>query len=249
MRSSMRALGWALLSLAILPAIASAQGVAGNAAKSQFTWKPLMMRNTSAASVAQQLNWAQGGGGAQSGFADSSVFRRGVSATGRDTSIAFSVKDLYFPPHLGPNGSAVAVSDTVMHTPWVSIRVRQDTTSYSWSGATAMDSIYVAAQWSPNGINWISVNGTPTRAFETTNGTADENGITPVLVGPFGEPAAGADVATVYLGCVPALAPVNSSYILNQTLCLCEGFVRFIFVLDGTGQFAPEIGSWQVLND
>lgn len=234
------------LALLVVPHTSHSQALpAGAAAK--FSWEPLWMRSTSAASVAQVTDWSFGGPGGVPGFADSVVFRRSASATNRDTSAAYPSSRFLWPPKIGGgNASGVALSDTTLHAPWISVRVKQDTLLYSWSGGTAMDSLFFAVQWSPNGTNWISVNAAPTRAYETTNGGADENGLVPVLIGPYGEPAAGADVATAYLGCVASIAPVNSSYNINQTLCLCEGWIRFIFVFDGTGQFKPEIGSWKI---
>lgn len=215
----------------------------------KFVWKPLNMRNTSAASVAAQSNWAYGTFGTVTAFADSNVFRVGAAtATDRDTSMAYHTSSFLLPPHLetGGGGGTTVVTDSALaqRQPWIALRVQQDTTSFSFSGTSTMDSVFFAAQISYDGINWINVNGTPTVAFETTNGAAGEDGTVPTLIGPYSESNAGQDMATAFLDCVPSLRPINNGYIINRSICLANAYVRFLINMDGRGQYAPMIGQW-----
>lgn len=240
-------------------------------------WKAMRFRSTSAASVARQANWAYGGGGFNQAFADSEVFRKGATGTSNnaahDTSLAYHITEFGLPPTLS-NRSAAARSwlkamkqtlagpgyaavdsvfispspDTLDAMPWLIVRVFQDTTSYSFSGTTGIDSVVVGMQWSPDGVNWYAVGGTPTRGFHTTGlgGTgivADDGIVTPVLCAA--EAAAGQDVATVTLECQPAIY-AGGNYIVNRTACMVDGWVRFLVgVLDGSGQFAVKIATWK----
>lgn len=223
----------------LVPALALCQQIAGMDAK--LAWHTFEMRSTSAASVTQDKNWAKYAGA----FTDSGVFRRGTGLTVYDTTKAYHVSTWKFPPTLASR-PGLALSDTTMVAPWMVIRVRQDTTQYSWSGAVVMDSVYFGAQVSyDGGINWNSLSTATTKNFGAAFFTAGEDGLAPVAL-IMAEPSPGADAAMVSLGCVPSLFSANntSAWVLNTTLCMCNALVRFIFAVDGTGQFVAEYASW-----
>lgn len=251
----------------ILPLAAQAQ-VSDNSA--QWGWDDMWLRNTSAAtgSVVRQPNWAFGTshGGTTVGFADSTVFRKGATTNAlTDTSIAYKVDDFAFPPTLhtrgGQYGSRNAahslangvagnaqdsvIVDTTDATPWLAIRVRQDTTSYAFSGSTGLDSAGVAAQISYDGINWFSVSGSPTRAFVSVAITSGEDGLQPPLMTAT-ESSPGVDAVQFDLQCQPTVFNVGTAFILNRTLCMAGAYVRFLVsAMDGSGQWKVELGHWR----
>jgi hypothetical protein len=236
------------------PAVSHAQRVA-TATDNHFGWIPLAMRNTSAASVARNANWAagQGGIGVSStvvGFADSTVLRRAVTTlTVYDTSQAVAVNWLPFAPQLLYKGGSTALADTAQVLPWIGIRVAQDTLSYGYTSNSALDSISVGTQWSLDGINWNAVAGTPTIQPAAAYFTSGEDGVAPLgmKAGELTSPAS--DVCQLYIVCnmnevtqqVTASATLP---IMNKTLCEVPGYIRFIIGMDGTGQFAVSIGRW-----
>ena len=238
------------LALLVVPHTSHAQSV--STGKAKFSFAPLYMRNTSAASVAREVDWTKGAPGAPApGFVDSVTFSVGAAtATDRDTTVAISTASLPMPPHSTTTaGGTTSLIDTTFASrmPWIAIRVRQDTTRYSFSGTSTMDSFYVAAQVSYDGVTWLNVNGTPTVTFETTNGAAGADGTVPVLAGPYGEISAGADAATATFDCLTNLITrvSNSGWIINRSLCMANAMVRFLVNMDGSGQYVVELGSWK----
>jgi len=209
----------------------------------RWGYSPIVFRNTSAASVARDANWARGTPGTSpTGFVDSTVFRAtGVGPV--DTTCAYRTGGYPFPFDAGRKG-ATALVDTSTSA-WIGIRVLQDSTSYSWSGVVGVDSIQVAAQVSYDGVTWYNVTGTPTRAYDATAPIpVSSEGTTPIAL-LAAEPSVGAEFATVYLGCDPHTSLLGGAYIINRTLCMADMLVRFLIgPQGGGGQFRAEIGSW-----
>ena len=238
----------------------------------------LQMRNTSGGgTVARDLNWAKGipGSPGTLAFVDSMTFSHG-SATGNgkiaDTTAAYRIGDWMFPPTFpyraagqmsraqksfgntqpttaGASGSVDSVVvDTTDATPWIIIRVRQDSLSYNTPSATqvacSIDSVGLAAEWSPNGVDWYAVSGTPTRAFSAVAVTSGADGTQPPLLQAT-EALNSLDAVVFPIQCQPNVA-TGSSYIINRSLCACEGFVRFLVTIsdDGYGQYEVELQHW-----
>jgi hypothetical protein len=239
------------------------------ASADHLTWSRLVMRNTTAASAVVLPLWTSTLN--DPGYADSTVFRRGATTrTLMDTTIAYHVDAWNLPPTFAYrgasygaraakfNGGAVTaqfgqvdsvVVDTTDNTPWILVRVRQDSSyatghPYAFTGTTAVDSILVAAQYSYDGINWLSVSGTPTRAFIATTVATAEDGLQPPVLTAL-EVSPGADAAEVALQCQPELRVAGAALIINRTLCIAGAWVRFLIgVTDGSGQFCAELGEW-----
>lgn len=241
-----------LLSLAI-PLAASAQQPATQGFGSQITFRPLWMRNTSAASnIARQANWAFGGETGQptaGAFADSTVFRRGAGTrTAYDTTVAIARANIAFPPFFGPGFSATARADTL--APWFVLRIEQDTLSYSFSGTSGgnstADSIRVAVEYSYDGISWFSMPGTPTYRFDTVFLTSGGDGLqSPTIFGV--EDVPGGDCVQIPFKCDMGVAAVwgGGNYIMNLTGCTAGTYMRFIFGSATIGQWKASIGTWQ----
>ncbi len=232
----------AIVALIAFPA--HAQQTSGTPRNSGFDWQTLWMRNTSAASVAQQLNWTTKGSCttcSPSGFADSSVFRRGATtATVYDTSRALRLLDIPWAPNFG-NVQQSALTDS-SSLPWLFARVRQDTTSYSFTGSSSLDSVRVAAEVSLDGITWFSCQGTNTQRFDTIYMTSGQDGLqSPTLIGVEASP--GEDMAQFVFKCHPSTT-VDNARITNRSLCMYNGYVRLIVGMDASGQFAVDIGTW-----
>ena len=230
-----------LLMLVAVPALTQAQALSGSSSK--FVYGLAAMRNTSAASVAVETNWAEGGAfQPATGFVDSSVFRRGgTSQTAYDTTAAYHISQFPFPPDVQYQGGIGDTADVA----WLKIRVEQDTISYAFVGTSTMYSIKVGAEISSDGNNWIGVDGTNTRAFSAVYFTSGQDGTqAPALLA--GEPNAAADAAEVLLFCVPGLELVSSlTPILMRTLCQAgDVWVRFLIGMDGSGQYRVKIGQW-----
>ena len=248
----------ALLALVILAPMAQAQQAVVGPSLGQTGWSfsPLWMRNTTAgaSTVAREANWARWDGGvanqvSNSAFTDSLVYRHGALIT-TDTTAALRLADLPFPPSALNTPLGVAATDSVPY-PWLVVRVRADTanTVYSFSGRSAsLDTIRVGAQYSFNGINWLSVTGTPTINFDATATNTGEDGKT-TSSGFALVPNTTVDgYAQVVLKCNPTQYNTSSSPILNKTLCMCGAqYIRFLVTHDGTGQFVTELGSWRRL--
>jgi len=231
-----------LLALSIPLAAQSQEAAATGTRTMSLKWAPLYMRNTAAASTAREPNWAKGyPGSSPSGFADSIVFRRGVTtATVYDTSAAYRIEGFGFPPNIGTSAQNAVIDSA--STPWIVIKVKQDSTSFSFTGATGMDSVRVGAEVSQDGINWQSCPGTPTHRFDVVYFTSGADGLqNPSLIGV--ERSPGEDMAIIPFRCHPPLASSNAT-IVNRGLCMESGWVRFIIGLDSSGQYAPEIASW-----
>jgi len=227
-----------LLVLLSLPVCTIAQETTPQGAEIQ--WEPLVMRSTSAASVARNAFWPSAKG--SSGFADSIVFRRGVDTrTVYDTTMGYHASYFRFPPTFGQVLQNALVDTTT--TPWLMVRVRQDTLQYGGTTITSgLDSVRVGAQVSPDGINWTSVSGTPTQRFDTVFMTSGQDGVqAATLIGVEDNP--GADLASVKLSCHPSQAAVDD-HIINRTLCLCGQYIRFIIGGGYSGQFVVEAGRW-----
>lgn len=232
----------AAVMLSALPA--HAQSTSGTARDGGFSWNPLLMRNTSAAASAQQLNWTTKGSCqscAPSGFVDSTVFRRGATtATLYDTTRAIRLQDVPWAPNFG-NVPMAALTDSSA-LPWLFMRVRQDTTAYSFAGSSTLDSVRVAAEVSLDGITWFSCQGTNTQRFDVIYMTSGQDGLqSPTLIGVEASP--GEDMAQFVFKCHPSTT-VDNTRITNRSLCMYNGYVRFIIGMDATGQFAVDIGTW-----
>lgn len=259
----------AVLSL-LVPLTAGAQATQPQASspEARFKWEPMQFRNISASAVAQELNWAKGGGLLASGFADSLVFRRGATTrTLVDTSAAYPIDKFGMPPTFNArggaygsraakfNGGAVTaqfgqvdsvIVDTTDAATWVAFRIRQDSLSVSFSGTSTLDSALIAAQVSyDGGINWLSVSGTPTRAFYATTIASAEDGLQPPVLAA-AEISPGADVVPFAIQCQPSVYQAGGAVIINRTLCAQSGaLVRFLVdVADGSGQFRVDLGYW-----
>lgn len=229
------------------PLIARAQHSEAQNWGTFISFHTVWMRNTSAAAVARQGNWSVGGfsGGTTSGFADSSVFRRGAAtATLYDTSCAIPVVTIPLPPLFGA-GFPAALQDSVL--PWFIFRVGQDTLAYG-SGATTttgMDSIRVAVEVSYDGVDWYAMGGTPTTRFDTVYLTTGSDGTqSPTLVGV--EVTPGMDHADVSFKC-RASTYDGVGTIMNLEACQYP-FIRFIIGIDSSGQYKVEIGTWANLD-
>lgn len=239
------ALAAATLALAVLlvPLVGRAQDVSGSQI-TQFEWKRLTMRNTTAANAtALNRNWAAREG-VTAGFTDSTVFRRGVTTrTVYDTTLAYPVSAWPFPPTLG-SSLANAVADT-SSVPWLLLRVRQDSVAtgpYAFTGTSGLDSVRVAIEHSNDGINWLSCPGTPTHRFDTVFLTSGQDGLqSPTIIGVEASP--GEDEVYIPLRCHSSQATSNS-WIVNRTVCFTGGWVRLIVGGAYSGQFAIELGSW-----
>lgn len=257
----MRRIGFTLFALLALPAMAFAQRVSP---ASQWDWHDLEIRTTTAAaSVPAEDSWIKDSSPA---FADSLVFRKGpATRTLVDTTVAFRTNRFWYPPTYGsrgaqgggraqalsgmqalPGGTDSSIVDTTDKSPWIAIRVRQDTTSYSFTGSSGdLDSMFVGAQISYDGINWLSVSGSPTRAFiANPTGVSGTDGLAiPCVVGI--EPSVGADVSTVVFEAQPSIHKMGNAFIINRTLCAAGAWVRFIIgINDATGQWRAEIAHW-----
>jgi hypothetical protein len=57
------------------------------------------------------------------------------------------------------------------------------------------------------------------------------------------EASPGEDMAQFVFKCHPSTT-VDNTRITNRSLCMYNGFVRFIIGMDATGQFKTEIGTW-----
>ena len=219
------------------------QTASGVAPEPKWEFRPLWMRNTSAASVVREANWAKGGkGGSVVGFADSIYFRRGATtATAYDTSATYRLADFSFAPVLGNTPSNAAATDTT-NIPWIIIRVQQDTLQGAFSGTSGLDTIRIAAEVSYDGVNWFSTSGTPTRLFDTVYMTSGQDGRQSVtLIGVEATP--GEDAALVSLTCHPG-ETTGGTRIINRGLCFTETYVRFIIGMDASGQFTALVGAW-----
>jgi len=273
----MRRLKALLLSLFTLAAVAvpAIAQIAPGQDPVKWRWEGANFRHSNAgSSVAAQANWAAPGGRWGSAFLDSTVFRVGTwAATTWDTTVAYKITDYQFQPGVAwrqaqlriargsfetsvqqsiPYRDSIisATPDTTATARWVTLRVEQDTTSNSFTGSTSWDSLLVAAQWSPDGINWNAVSGTPTRAFYSNpSGVAGGDGLALPAIAE-AEVNATTETAEVDLECHPLVYGGNATYILNRTLCIAGGFVRWIVgVPGGTGQFKMLVGSWQPVSD
>lgn len=235
-----------LLAIALLLAVgfaipAHAQ-VAGTHGK--FVFDQIMFRNTVAgSSFALNQDWTVS---PSSSYADSSNFIKMATAFSNDTTVALQASNYAFVPNWGGGTGTGAVGDTAA-VPWLQIHVQQDSLSRPFpSGITTigslLDTVWVAAQTSNDGINWQPCNGTPTLRFEAA-ATSPVNGNT-VVAGV--EPFAGQDDALVTLKCHPSqVVNAGSGAIINRTLCLA-GSLYFRFVLSGdySGRFRLFLGHW-----
>jgi len=208
-------------------------------------WETLVMRTTTAASATALRPWSAPQN--VSGYADSSVFRRGAATTAAgaipETTMAYRINRWPMSPDFMYRTMTVGVGDTVNTTPWLVLRVRQDSVGVAFTGTTGLDSAAVAAQYSIDGTNWFAVSGTPTRAFLAVTIASGQDGIQPPAV-TLPERSPGLDEVHIPLRCFPGLS-VDGDYILERSLCMCANYVRFlVLTLDGSGQFAFEVGHW-----
>jgi hypothetical protein len=244
-----------------------------------FDYTKLYFRNTTAANgIARELNWGRYLPGQATilsfgALTDSLTFAHaagGSALVKYDTTAAYNVTFFGLPPtfenraanaehqksfatlNATANIDSIGVPDTLDTTPWVVMRIRADTTSNSWAGGTVFDSLYIGAQYSLNGINWVSVGGTPTRKF-VSGGTAATTGLSedataiPFLVAAKRGSNAASRFITIPLRCFPALAnDTSTDWIIERTMCMCGGYVRFIVGIsnDGAGQYTLEAGHW-----
>jgi len=227
----------------LLPLQSHAQGLSQSYDwKTIMTWRPMWMRGTSASTVAQNRVWSAGGftGGQTQGFVDSIAFRKIGTLTAYDTSAAFPREHFHYPPQIGAAMGA-AVQDSIF--PWIVVRVRQDTLSYSWTGATGLDSVRVAIEYSYDGVDWFSCSGTNTYRHDTVFLTTGADGLqSPTLIGVEGTP--GEDAVVIPFQCRLSQFKANS-FITNVSACVAGNFLRFIVGGDGIGQFKAEYASWK----
>lgn len=227
--------------------LAGAQSTSGTPRIGGFDWQTVYMRNTAAPTgvTARDPNWTTRGscqGCSPTGFADSTVFRRGATtATVYDTSRAISFSTLPWAPNFGNVAMNAAATDTT-YMPQFYLRVLQDTTSLAFSGSSALDSVRVAVEVSYDGINWFSNQGTNTQRFDTVYMTSGQDGLqSPTLIGV--EASAGEDMTQFVFKCHPQLTTDNAR-ITNRSLCLYNGWARFVVGMDASGQFKLELGTW-----
>lgn len=259
----------AVLSLAI-PLTASAQ---------MHTERLYMRSTTAASSVVANLNWAAGtpGNPTNAAFSDSVTFAHatGSAATNIDTTAAYHVSRWPFSDtqrfrgggfmmraqktsgNAGPatEGGVTdsVVVDTADATPWIVIRVHQDSTAYgNFSGGTSLDSVYIHAQWSQDGVVWYGLNGTPTRAGGFLNstspfGTATEGGIVHQSLTAT-EANQAFDEVDFPLQCQPSIITQSSNLIINRTACMLPEryWIRFLVTVenDGYGQYGIDVDYW-----
>ena len=234
-----------LLPLLALATPAHAQRATGIPQYGVFQWDRLYVRNTAAATVAHNPNWATTNAGcitcSPTGFADSSVFRRGATTlTAYDTTRAIRLQDVQWSPNFGATPSNALTDSSSL--PWLFLRLGQDTTSYSFSGTSALDSARIAVEVSQDGITWHSCQGTPTQIFDVNFMTAGQDGLqSPSLIGV--EQSPGEDMVQFVFKCHPSTA-VSNSRIANRSLCMYNGWARFIIGMDGSGQFKVDAGTW-----
>lgn len=244
-----------------------------------FDYTKLYFRNTNAGNnIARELNWArylpgQGTILSYGALLDSITFAHaagGSALVKYDTTAAYPMTFFGLPPtwenraansehqrsfatlNVASQIDSIGVPDTLDTTPWIIARLRADTTSNNWAGGTVFDSLYVGAQYSLNGINWVAVGGTPTRKF-VSGGTAATTGLSedataiPFLVAAKRGGNAAARFISIPFRCFPALAnDTSTDWILERTMCMCGGYVRFIVGIsnDGAGQYTLEAGHW-----
>ncbi|MGQ0721015.1 MAG: hypothetical protein ACT4PE_05505 [Candidatus Eiseniibacteriota bacterium] len=215
----------ALLTAAVLLA-----AVFAATASADIKSEDLFFRTTNANAATSALPWTLPQG--HSYFSDSSVFRQIATATNEDTTMAYPISRFIKKWPNIPVTAAAAVDS--MAQPWMILTVASSTSDYSWSGTNALDSIYISAQVSIDGSTWTNVDGTPTREFfAATASPIDGN---PCLTAI--EQNAGANFATVTLGCAPKLQSKADRLVINQNLCAQPGWVRFLVSTGaGTGQF------------
>lgn len=221
-----------------------AQRLSGSPRDAGMDWQTLYMRNTNAASAAQNLNWTVKGSCqacSPTGYADSTVWRRGATtATLYDTTRALRLQDYPWAPNYG-NVPMAALTDS-SSLPWLILRVHQDSLSYSFTGSSSLDSVRVAAEVSLDGITWFSCQGTNTQRFDTVYMTSGQDGLqSPTLIGVEASP--GEDMAQFVFKCHPSTT-VDNARITNRSLCMYNGYVRFIIGMDATGQFTVDMGTW-----
>ena len=245
----------ALIALVSLAPMAYAQAISGtNLWQTGFEFRPVYMRNTTAAStVVRDADWThfEAGSAANSlsngAFTDSLVYRHGATIQ-TDTTVAISLATLAFPPTVMNNPLGVAATDSVP-MPWIAVRVRADTAngSYAFTGRSAsLDTVRVGAQYSFNGINWLSVTGTPTLNFDATATNTGEDGKTTSSAIALVPNTTVDGYATVVLKCNPTQYNTSAAPIINKTLCMCGAtYIRFLITHDGTGQFVTELGAWR----
>ena len=219
--------------------------LAAQSAPRGMTVRRLEMRTTVAAATSAMVPWTVFRNAA---FLDSVVFRKGAATrTLFDTTQAIATSDLPWPP--GHENRTMAVIDTLNSEPWIILKVKPDSLFGAFTGTTGLDSLIVGVEYSHNGVQWIGATGTPTRAFlaEAPIPIASD-GVTPVPLTK-GEPTGAADDAIfVTFQCHPQIAEIIANHakaIANRTLCLEEGYIRFIIgVSDGSGQFVAELWHW-----
>ena len=234
-----------LLSILAFAPPAMAQLASGMPRSTGLDWTRLYMRNTAATSTARDPNWTTRGSCqtcSPSGFADSSVFRRGATTrTVYDTTRALDLRTVPWAPNFG-NVAMNALTDST-YLPWLYMRVLQDTTSVTFSGASSLDSVFVGAEVSLNGIDWFTCQGTPTQRFAInffTSSPAD-GAQAPALIGQEASP--GEDMAQFVFKCHP-FTTVDNIRITNRSLCFWNGYVRFIIGMAASGQFGVDVGTW-----
>lgn len=219
---------WLLLTLAVV----AAGAFYSPPADARITSQRIFFRTTSAASVAAG-DWIDPQGSA--GFADSSVFRQIATATNEDTSMAYPLEMFSTNyPAWQPNIGATVVDDSC-GIAWLLLTVTTNQTEYSWSGTSALDSIYVGAQVSVDGTTWSNVAGTPTQDFFAATASPLDGLVCLTAI----EQATGANFASVMLDCEAGVTSKATRLIINRNLCAQPGWVRFLVSTGaGTGQFA-----------
>ena len=231
----------------VLCAVLAALFVVSAAQAAGMKARALEMRTTVAAASVAMAPWTKFRDAA---FTDSSVFRKGAATrTLFDTTQAIHTSELPWPPSFYARTAFAAVSDTATSEPWIILKVKPDSVSYSFSGTSGLDSLIVAVEYSEDGVQWVGATGTPTRAFSAEAPIPiASDGITPVPLTK-GEPTGAAgDAIWIALQCHPQVAETvgnHAKVIVNRTLCVENTYIRFIIgVADGSGQFKAELLHW-----
>jgi hypothetical protein len=229
----------------LIPAISLAQQYVN---APTWTWDQIYMRNTTAttSSIAREPAWGKyvgGGAGTVSNsfgaLTDSLVFSHAASALTADTTAALDPSQWPAPSYR----LSTAAADTGWA--WIMVRVQQDTLSYGGTTQhTRLDSLYMGAEYSTDGITWLGASGTPTRIFIATGaGIASGGGgtmATLIAAAPIG----GADYVDFPLQFTP---PGTSAVpIINSGLGGRGFLIRFIFYSSGVnlGRWTVKLGHW-----
>jgi hypothetical protein len=171
-------------------------------------------------------------------FSDSGVFRKGTTAALTvDTTQAISTQRFKW-NDISLTGAVDTGSDT-LDTPWIMLMAYPTNVGPTFSGTSALDSIYVSAQVSVDGSTWASAATAPTKQHFVANVSP-----TTIISLPAIEGAAGAPVL-VNLECVGMNVLMTNGLRIDNQLCNYP-WVRFIVSVGASqGQFAVDLVSYK----